>query len=70
MIKINAIKSMRIARGISQFELSQILNVTQGSISQWEQGITYPSIGYLKKLATYFGCTIDELLTDDTERRA
>ncbi len=24
----------------------------------------------IKKLAAYFGCTIDELLTDETERRA
>ena len=70
VVIISAIKEMRLAHGISQFELANIMNVTQGSVSQWEQGITRPNIGTLKKLAAYFGCTIDELLTDETERRA
>ena len=65
-----SIKQIRENRGISQVQLSNILAVVRSTIAKWETGMSVPRAGTLKKLAAYFGCTIDELLTDDTERRA
>ena len=48
--------------GLSQSQLAKKLNVSQQSISQWENGTREPSIEMLKKLAEIFGCTIDELV--------
>ena len=64
------IKQIREKNGISQVQLSNILAVDHSTIAKWETGMSVPRAGTLKKLAAYFGCTIDELLTDETERRA
>ncbi len=64
------IKQIREKNGISQVQLSNILAVDRSTIAKWETGMSVPRAGTLKKLAAYFGCTIDELLTDETERRA
>lgn len=64
------IKQIREKSGISQVQLSNILAVDRSTIAKWETGMSVPRAGTLKKLAAYFGCTIDELLTDETERRA
>lgn len=65
-----SIKQIRENKGISQVQLSNILAVDRSTIAKWETGMSVPRAGTLKKLAAYFGCTIDELLTDETERRA
>ena len=64
------INQIREKNGISQVQLSNILAVDHSTIAKWETGMSVPRAGTLKKLAAYFGCTIDELLTDETERRA
>lgn len=61
------IKSLRIARNISQVSLANQLGVTKQSVSNWENNNILPSIEMLKKIATYFCCTTDYLLELDTE---
>lgn len=52
--------------GVTQGELAEKIGVTQGAVSQWENGDTKPSVELLPKLASVLGCTIDELFrTDD-----
>lgn len=48
--------------GISQGRLAKIMNVTQGSVSQWEKGLTHPKVESLPKLAYTLGVTVDELI--------
>lgn len=38
------LKEKRIEKGLSQKELSSLLYVTDGAISKWERGISYPDI--------------------------
>ena len=52
----------REKRGITQAELADSLCVTQGAISQWETGKSFPRAELLPKLADILGCTVDELL--------
>ena len=52
----------REKRGITQAELADSLCVTQGAISQWETGRSFPRAELLPKLADILGCTVDELL--------
>nr|DAH88972.1 MAG TPA: Helix-turn-helix XRE-family like protein [Bacteriophage sp.] len=56
------IHKYRLAKGLSQSDLSKLLNVSQNTISQWEKGTRKPDIIMLKKLAFFLGCTTDELL--------
>ena len=55
------IKSIREKRGLSQKNISEKMNVTQGCVSQWEAGMSKPSADKLPLLAKILGCTIDEL---------
>ena len=63
------IKDLRVAKGITQEILAEVLSVTPQSVSKWECGNTTPDIQLLPEMAVYFGVTIDELfcLTDDRE---
>ncbi|MBQ1262598.1 MAG: helix-turn-helix transcriptional regulator, partial [Clostridia bacterium] len=38
------IKSKRTERGYSQKELAEMLFVTEGAVSKWERGVSYPDI--------------------------
>lgn len=59
------IKSLRMARNISQVTLANQLGVTKQSVSNWENNNILPSIDMLKKIAAYFSCTTDYLLELD-----
>lgn len=63
------IRDLRIAKGITQEILAEVLNVTPQAVSKWETGSASPDIQLLPEMAVYFGVTIDELfcLTDDRE---
>lgn len=56
------IRDARIKAGIAQGDLAKMLDVTQGAVSQWELGITKPSICYLPKIASILGTTVDDLI--------
>jgi transcriptional regulator with XRE-family HTH domain len=47
--------------GLTQIEAAQMLNVTQGTISQWENGNSYPTGKRLVEVANLYHCTIDQL---------
>lgn len=60
------IKSLRMARNISQVTLANQLGVTKQSVSNWENNNILPSIDMLKKIAAYFNCSTDYLLEMDS----
>lgn len=64
----NNIKRLRIAKGITQEELSTAMNVTCAAVSKWEREETYPDITLLQPLAYYFGVSLDELMGYDQEK--
>lgn len=60
------IKELRIKNNLSQTELAQKVEISQRSISNYENGLTDPDIETLKKLAQYFHTTIDNLVGLET----
>lgn len=56
------IKALMEEKGCSQVELSEIAGVTQAFVSQMLNGYKTPSVAVLKRIADYFGVTVDELL--------
>lgn len=53
---------LREDRGLTQKQLGQILHVTGGTISNYEQGVHYPDLEKLIELADFFSVTTDYLL--------
>ena len=65
----NKLRSLRLAKGVTQEQLAVELGVTAQAISKWERGMTTPDISLLPDLSVYFGVSIDELfgLTEEKE---
>lgn len=62
------IKELRIERGLTQAQLAEKIGVTQGAVYFWEKGINEPTAGYLMKMASLFGVSVDELLSFECEK--
>lgn len=59
------IKRNRLRQGLSQAKLGDLLNVSQQAVAKWEKSIAEPDTNALKKLASIFHTSIDELLNYD-----
>ncbi|WP_283601768.1 helix-turn-helix domain-containing protein [Ligilactobacillus aviarius] len=60
-------KNLKIARqnsGYTQEEVSDILFVSQQTISNWEKEISTPSVSDLVKISNLYQVSIDTLLKD------
>lgn len=59
------ILELRKAKGMSQEELANELNVSRQSISKWESGLSVPDSDKLVALSNYFEVTLDYLMKDN-----
>lgn len=57
---LNEIKRLCKSNHASVCKLERETGLSQGSISRWDVNI--PSVDKVKKVADYFGVTVDELL--------
>ncbi len=65
------IKRLRLAKGLTQEQLADLLTISTAAVSKWEAKNTYPDITMLFPLAEIFGVTVDELLGyDETKAKA
>ncbi|MBQ7378376.1 MAG: helix-turn-helix transcriptional regulator [Clostridia bacterium] len=62
------IKRLRLAKSITQEQLSVAMNVSCAAVSKWERGETYPDITLLQPLAYFFEVTLDELMGYNQEK--
>lgn len=58
----NRLKELRTARGLSQEQLAERIDVSRQVITKWENGSGTPKIENLLALAKYFGISVDSLL--------
>ncbi len=58
---------LRMARGMSQAELAESLEVSRQSISKWETGAAVPELEKLMRLSDVFGVTLDELVRGEAK---
>lgn len=54
--------SLRVERGICQKEIASYLNVSIGTVSNYEKGVHCPDLSTICKLADYYNVTTDYLL--------
>ena len=51
------IREARTARGMTQKQLAEALNITDRAVSKWERGLSAPDIALLEPLAEALGVT-------------
>ena len=61
------IKKYRNAMELSQENLAEKIYVTRQTISNWENGKSYPDIHSLLLLSSLFGISLDQLIKGDVE---
>jgi putative transcriptional regulator len=61
----NEVRGLRTARGLSQAELAQAMQVSRQTINSIETGRYVPSLPLALALARYFGTTVEEMFDDD-----
>ena len=66
---MNRIALLRKARELSQKELGIAVGVAQNTVCNWENGNREPDHEALKKMASFFDCSIDYLLGRDEEKK-
>lgn len=59
------IKRMRLAKGLTQEQLADLLGISTAAVSKWEAKNTYPDITMLFPLAEIFDVSVDMLLGYD-----
>lgn len=59
---MNTIKSLRLAKGLSQAELAKKCGIHQTAVSQWENNRTLPDRAALAALSEIFGASVDFLM--------
>ena len=64
----NRIRFLRQSKQINQVQLSEKLNVTKQTISNWENGNILPSVEMLIKIANFFKVSTDYLLDRDVQK--
>ena len=57
------LKKLREDKGITQYELAEIIHVSRAAISKWERGQGIPSKCNLNSLFSYFEVTEDEFIS-------
>ena len=66
IVILDNIRMMCAKRGISTFVLERELGFGDGTIIKWKTAS--PTVGKLKRVADYFGVTVDELLREDSDQ--
>lgn len=59
------LKELRKAKGLTQFQIAKMLNISKTGYASWEQGLAEPNIQFIKKLCVIFDVSADELLDID-----
>ncbi|MDR3210153.1 MAG: helix-turn-helix domain-containing protein, partial [Oscillospiraceae bacterium] len=64
----NNIHELRRRKGISQRAAAQELGISQALLSHYENGVREPRLPFVRRLASYFGVSVDYILSQETAR--
>ncbi len=63
---MNVMRERRLRGAIpSQRIVAEALGVQESSVSKWERGVAKPRADKLPAIAKLYGCTIEELLSNE-----
>ena len=62
-----SIRQIRSENNMSQEDFAEIFFVTRQTVSNWENGKSYPDLNTIVKISDRFGVSLDRLLREDKE---
>ena len=65
----NKIAELRKAKGMTQLQLAQEMQVTDKAVSKWERDLSLPDIQTIAKLAETLNVSVDELMQSKTKSK-
>lgn len=57
----------RMAAGMTQSQLAEVIGCTQKDVSRWERGVYSPRVDVLVKMAGALGCPLEDLIDPSRE---
>jgi len=60
------ISELRKQEKLSQDDFANIFHVSRQTVSNWENGKSYPDVEMLVKISDYFGISVDQLIKKET----
>jgi transcriptional regulator with XRE-family HTH domain len=64
----DSVYRLRNLKGLTQYELSELLGVSKTTIWNWEQNISSPRGENLSKLCVFFNLTFEEFMSETYEK--
>ena len=55
-------KQLRKEKGLTQKQVAEVLGTTYVTVGNWERGSNFPDVPMAKKVAAFYGVTVDELM--------
>lgn len=68
-VNMNGFEFCRLRAGLKQVEVAEAMKVSQGTVSSWEQGYSYPTGSKVPALARLYRCSIDDLYKGAEEKK-
>lgn len=65
----NKLYELRKEKNLTQEDLALLLDISDKSVSKWENGSSKPSLSNLKKLSNIFDISLDDLIELDDEKK-
>jgi len=64
---MKTIKELRSEQGLTQLEVAYRIGVTPLSVSNWERGVSAPTVVKLRAIAELFGVSSDDIALVERE---
>ena len=64
------ISSLRKAKGMTQNDLAEKMNVTDKAVSKWERNLSCPDVNSIPKLSEVLDTTVEELLNAQSKQES
>ena len=61
MVKMT-LKAARVNAGLNQKEAADRLDVSNGTLCNWENGVTFPNVEQVEKICALYGVSYDNLI--------
>ncbi len=58
---------LRKQKGVLQKQVAEYLNVSDKTVSKWENGETEPNLDIINNLSTYYGCSLDFIIKGEVK---